>query len=302
MTTAQTLPQMIDGEILELAYRLGSLMSQEQLQNRRQRQLDERNHDGSLDAEWQTVFNAWLDTLDSISETQEQISALENVHTVYAWTRAFIVPGGHVHSSMRCHTCFTTTTFYGVPQCSGLTEDEIVALAGERACTACYPTAPVDVLKRATQLFTRDEAEAQRLRDERAAKRNAKEAAKITVFLPLECKGGATRIFGTVRSAQIEAVDAYGWAISSAAHYTGNTAERNLSNFEAIVRAVAERQRGDLTLEAAIDLIRIELILKAEKKFLRDCCAKDITTGKPFRTKAEAQALLAKANEYFANN
>ncbi len=302
MTATQTLPQMIDGEILELHYQLGSLMSQEQLQNRRQVQLDERNHDGSLDAAWQTAFDTYISTLDAIGEAQRRISVLEDVFFTYGWSRAFIVSGGHVHSSTNCHTCFTITVFYGVPQCSGMNEDEIVELAGERACTVCYPTAPVDVLKRKSQLFTRDEAEKQRLSDERAAKRNAKEAAKVTVFLPLECKGGATRTFGTVRSAEIEAVDAYGWAISSAAHYTGNTAARNLSNFEAIVRVVAERRRGDLTLEAAIDLIRIELILKAEKRFLRDCCAKDITTGKPFRTKAEAQALLTKANEYFANN
>jgi hypothetical protein len=301
MTATQTLPQTIDGEILELAYRLGSLMSQEQLQNRRQVQLDERNHDGSLDAEWQTVFNAWLETLDTIAEVQHRVSALENVHTVYGWSRAFIVSGGHVHKTMSCHTCYSTTVFYGVPQCSGMDEDEIVELAGERACTVCYPTAPVDVLKRKTQLFTRDEAEKQRISDERAAKRNAKEAAKVTVFLPLECKGGATRTFGTVRSAEIEAVDAYGWAISSAAHYNGNTIARNLSNFEAIVAAVAERRRGDLTLGAAIELIEIELILKAEKKFLKEACGKDITTGKPFRTKAEALELLEKAREVIAS-
>lgn len=299
-TDAKTLAQTVDGEILELAYQIGSLNSQEMLQAKKIRDLDDRNYDGSLSGIWRAAYDIYLETLDAIAKTQQRISALENVHFTYGWSRAFIVSGGHVHSSTNCHTCFTTTVFYGVPQCSGLNEDEIVELAGERACTVCYPSAPVDVLKRKSQLFTRDEAEAQRVRDEKAAKRDAKEAAKITVFLPQEGKNGSTQTFGTVRSAKIEAVDAYGWAISSAAHYTGNTISRHLSTFEAIVAAVAERERGDLSLEATIDLLRGELIVKAEKRFLRECCFKD-AQGKPVRTKAEASDLLTKANKVINN-
>lgn len=295
MTATQTLPQMIDGEILELAYRLGSLMSQETLQLKKVRHLDNQNGDSSLDAEWRTAYNTYLATLDSISETQQRISVLESVHTVYDWTRAFIVSGGHVHRSTRCHTCFTTTVFYGVPQCSGMDEAEIVELAGERACTVCYPTAPVDVLKRKTQLFTRDEAEKQRIADERAAKRNAKEAAKVTVFLPLEGKNGRNETFGTVRSAKIEATDNYGWVLYSAAYYNGNTVSRHLNNFEAIVAAVAEREDVDPTELAA------ELIGKATAKFVKEACAKDMRTGKPYRTKTEALELLDKANKVIAD-
>lgn len=300
MTATKTLPQMIDGEILELAYRLGSLMSQEALQLKTVRRIDDRNHNGSLDHDWYIAHNTYLQILDTIAKVQRQMSALEGVHGAYGWTRAFIVSGGHVHSSTRCHSCYETTVFYGVPQCSGMDEAEIVELAGERACTVCYPSAPVDVLKRKTQLFTRDETEKQRIQDERAAKRSTKEAAKVKVFLPKEGKNGSTQTFGTVRSAKIEAADAYYWAVSSAAHYTGNTAARHLSNFEAIIAAVAEREHGTLTVEAATDLLRAEVIGKVEKKFLRDCCFKD-AQGKPTRTKAEAQALLSKANEYFAS-
>lgn len=301
-TEAKTLAQTVDSEILELAYQLGSLNSQELLQAKKIRDLDDRNHDGSLDGIWRAAYDIYLETLNTISETQQRISALEGVHSAYGWTRAFIVSGGHVHKSMNCHTCFTTTVFYGVPQCSGLTEGEIVALAGDRACTVCYPSAPVDVLKRPSQLFTRDEAEVQRVRDERAAKRNAKEAAKITVFLPGEGKNGRNETYGTVRSAKIEAVDAYGWALYSAAHYNGNTITRHLSTFEAIVEAVADRERGDVSLETAIDLLRTELIEKAEAKFRRESSAKNPQTKIPYRTKAEAQALLVKATNIIANH
>lgn len=56
------------------------------------------------------------------------------------WTRAFLVnnSNGHVHSSMQCSTCTPTTRFHWVTEYSDSTEDEIVAAAGERACTVCY--------------------------------------------------------------------------------------------------------------------------------------------------------------------
>jgi hypothetical protein len=99
------------------------------------------------------------------------------------WTRAWAVVGGHIHSSRSCHTCFPTTRFQWLPQVSGMDEAEIVELAGERACTVCYPSAPVDALKRACQLWTAQEtadAEAMAARArELAAKRDAKAAKSI---------------------------------------------------------------------------------------------------------------------------
>lgn len=93
------------------------------------------------------------------------------------WTRAFIVTDGHVHSSMSCHTCYPTTQFGWLPQVSGQTEAEIVAQAGEGACTVCYPTAPV-VAKGTRTLFHADEIAKQAARVEREAKRAAAAAKK----------------------------------------------------------------------------------------------------------------------------
>lgn len=88
------------------------------------------------------------------------------------WTRAYLVVTngtGHVHSSTRCTTCYATTSFCWLTDLSGMDETEIVDLAGERACTVCYPTAPVEVRNKPTQLFTPEEIEAKRVREERAA-------------------------------------------------------------------------------------------------------------------------------------
>lgn len=97
------------------------------------------------------------------------------------WTRAFLVVnnGGHVHSTRGCSTCFVSTKFFWVTDLSGADEAEIVAKAGERACTVCYPSAPVEVLSRPTQIFSDEERDQAKAREERAAKRAEKDAAQL---------------------------------------------------------------------------------------------------------------------------
>lgn len=63
------------------------------------------------------------------------------------WSRFFLVTsstGGHIHASMGCHTCKTTTRFGWLPQLSGKSEPDAVAEHGAILCTACYPSAPVE--------------------------------------------------------------------------------------------------------------------------------------------------------------
>lgn len=118
----------------------------------------------------------------------------ENIATEYAsrrWTRAYLVTGGHLHSSTACSSCYPTTRFFFLPEFSGATEAEIVEAAGERACTVCFPDAPVDVLKKASRLFTPDEEAAAKAREEREAKRAAAAAAAITVTGLDEYRGRA---------------------------------------------------------------------------------------------------------------
>jgi hypothetical protein len=111
------------------------------------------------------------------------------------WTRAFVVPGGHAHTSTACSTCYPTTMFALVTRMSGATEEAIVEEAGERACTVCYPSAPVETLRRPTRLLSEDE-EAERAaretaRAEREAARAKRDAEAITVEGLNEYRGRA---------------------------------------------------------------------------------------------------------------
>lgn len=127
------------------------------------------------------------------------------------WTRAFKVTnaGGHVHRSTACSTCFITTEFAALPQVSGMSEADIVELAGEGACTVCYPSAPVDVLRKPCRLFTPEEREAKAARDAEKAARAAEKAIKGITDAET---GGELRTKGhgvikTERTAQIEYVN-----------------------------------------------------------------------------------------------
>lgn len=96
------------------------------------------------------------------------------------WTRAYLCVSngtGHVHSSTNCSTCHRTTRFNWRTEMSGLDEAEIVERSGERACTVCYPSAPVETRTRPTQVFSPEEI-ANRIERERRAAARAEKLAK----------------------------------------------------------------------------------------------------------------------------
>jgi hypothetical protein len=100
------------------------------------------------------------------------------------WSQAFLAVtngDGHVHSSMVCPTCNRGkdwTRFAWMVEYSGANEEEIVDAAGVRACTVCYPSAPVESLNKPTRMFTPDEVEKAKAREEREAAKIAKDAKK----------------------------------------------------------------------------------------------------------------------------
>jgi hypothetical protein len=119
--------------------------------------------------------------LEDNSETQRP---LHEEYNRRPWSRAFLVTDGHVHRAMECSTCFETTRFTWLVDLSGKDETEIVALAGERACTVCYPTAPtLRDFEKASPLFTEEEAERAKAREQRAAEKVARNAKKIAAGL-----------------------------------------------------------------------------------------------------------------------
>jgi hypothetical protein len=96
------------------------------------------------------------------------------------WTRYYLVDNtnGHVHRDQYCDTCFPTTQYAWLVEQSGMTAEDLVELAGEKACTRCFPWAPTDTLKRKTRLESVDKKAARLEREAKKAEREAKKAAK----------------------------------------------------------------------------------------------------------------------------
>jgi hypothetical protein len=190
-----------------------------------------------------------------VAELEKEMAPYEAEFTRRGgWTRAFLVVTsgqGHVHSSQRCHTCYPTTQFHWVTGYSGHDEDEIVGDAGERACTICYPSAPVDVLARPTKILSKDEEERLAARAEREAKRAAKAALEV-----IDPDTGKT-LFKTERGATNEIA-------SRLDAYFSYDSQEYLDKAAKIVKAVAFK-RG----VKPEDLLA-ELKGKAEKKFRRE--------------------------------
>ncbi len=133
------------------------------------------------------------------------------------WNRVFLATSsnGHAHNGMECSTCHHgeyRTGFAWLIQYSGKDEAEIVADAGERACTTCYPTAPANA--KGTKMFTPDEEEAAKARAEREALRieRARQADVKGITtpegLPLDIGTNNFKdIAKTLRTAEIAATD-----------------------------------------------------------------------------------------------
>jgi hypothetical protein len=96
------------------------------------------------------------------------------------WTRYYLVDNsnGHVHKDEHCDTCFPTTRYAWLVEQSGMSAEELVVLAGEKACTVCFPWAPVDILKQKTKLEAPERKAARLEREAKKAEREAKKAAK----------------------------------------------------------------------------------------------------------------------------
>lgn len=187
------------------------------------------------------------------------------------WTRAFLVDntGGHVHKSRNCSKCYPTTQFVWLPEQSGKKESEIVEAAGKMACTECYPSAPVDVLKRPGTIRNPLKAAAQ---DERAAARAAKATADAEKAIT-DVDGSVlkTRLDGsikTARAAEIRAVELHSMLM---AHESGKYVIRNddfvldlKDDSETLLLALANKK--GTTRDEELEYLK----KKAAAKFKRD--------------------------------
>jgi hypothetical protein len=154
-----------------------------------------------------------------LEKAEQKQDAIMNKATPYEaeyqrrgrWTRAFLVDNasGHVHKSMDCSTCYSSTEFTWLPEYSGQEESGIVQDAGEAACTVCYPSAPVEGLKRKSVIESPARKEA-RLERETAKAERDKKAADKGITNPdgsvLKLAGKYGDVIKAARTAEITAV------------------------------------------------------------------------------------------------
>lgn len=60
------------------------------------------------------------------------------------WSRFFVVAGGHIHQSRSCHSLRPTTRLGWLPELSGESEAEAVAIHGAVLCSHCFVSAPTE--------------------------------------------------------------------------------------------------------------------------------------------------------------
>jgi polyhydroxyalkanoate synthesis regulator phasin len=158
---------------------------------------DERGNREAADAA-ESEASALLDAIDALNK---QALPLEEQYQLREWERYYLVTNtnGHVHDTMRCDTCFSDTSFAWLTQFSGTSREDLVELAGEKACTVCFPDAPVEVRNRPSKLTTPE-------REARQAEKAAKAAEKVKSEVVVEdyrdgYAKGRRHVFKTVRGA-----------------------------------------------------------------------------------------------------
>ena len=198
-----------------------------------------------------------------------EVAELSAVWAEEKWTRAFLVVNGngHIHSSTLCSTCFTTTNFEWLTEYSADPEDTIVALAGETACTVCYPSAPAEILNRPATIQSKTRAEREAAAAERAAAKAVKEAKRFAsaatatgevLVVPSSWRVGSSEELKTERSAVIfwnTSQQTIEWEKSE-----GSTAPGSVQAQEIIEQALAGK-RGVTATQ-----VREELLTKYQKK------------------------------------
>lgn len=218
-------------------------------------------------------------TQESIDRALADVAELERSARHYeeeftrrgGWTRAFLVvssTGGHVHSSTHCHTCRPSTRFVWLPEYSGAEQDQIIADAGERACTSCYPDAPVDVLQRPTKIFSRQEKEAAAEREARAADKAARDA-KVKAAAITAPDGSALRIpshgvVKTERTAQMLYVERAAELLAEQQGLLGGYRALYREEIEPLLAALAHKRNQD------VETTRAELDPKVQARVKRD--------------------------------
>lgn len=100
----------------------------------------------------QAALTAHREARDAVRAAGLVVDALEQVWRDNGrWSRFFMVPGGHIHSSTACRSLHITTEISWLSELSGETEGDAVRAYGSVLCTHCFPSAPVEWTTQATK-------------------------------------------------------------------------------------------------------------------------------------------------------
>lgn len=219
---------------------------------------------GSRDAFPHTV-RAATNSLAAVEAAREAIKAnaaaaykLDAEYRRRPWTRAFLAitnGKGHVHTTQDCATCnngLGRTQFDWRVEYSGAPQEQIVADAGERACTVCYPDAPVDTRNRPTKIFSADEITAAEARIQRAAKMAARDAQKLAKAITLDGSELRVPANGSHSSATFRTeTAARNWVVAEIGGHSGFGYSLNQVGVDMITEALAIKHGVTIEAETA---------------------------------------------------
>lgn len=168
-------PVEIDSKLAELYY--GKYDLENEIANLRSRieMYAEREYYASSKAQVESKLEK---VLEDYKVLLASVLILNKKYT--GWSRAFLVSNsnGHIHASQDCSTCFPSTRYIWLTDLSGQDRLEIAGLAGEKACSVCYPDAPSEYFARKCQL---EDPAVVKAREERAVAKAEREEKRIAV-------------------------------------------------------------------------------------------------------------------------
>jgi hypothetical protein len=188
------------------------------------------------------------------------------------WSRAFLVSNsnGHIHASQDCSTCFPSTRYIWLTDLSGQDRLEIAGLAGEKACSVCYPDAPSEYFARKCQL---EDPAVVKAREERAVAKAEREAKRIAVGISnpdgsnLLVRNwwdnlGYKENLKTERTARIW-VKNHIVALAGAKDWQKEKFESVLPDIEKVLVAIAHKNNQ------SVEFVRAEIQKKADKEIAK---------------------------------
>jgi hypothetical protein len=182
------------------------------------------------------------------------------------WTRYYLVlnSNGHVHSSTYCTSCFPTTQYAWLVEQSGMTSEALVELAGESACTDCFPWAPVNPFSfRRHSVLEAPERKAARL--VREAEKAAREQTKIAKALTTDGSPFVVWAHGYPEKFKTEAA-ASQWVVGALADHKSYdfSIDDKQAAIDSIISAMADKH------DTSTEEIMAEIDRKVAAKIKRD--------------------------------